>query len=46
MVDVKEKLPDAEYTLIYKQQLGLTPLAKQLMDEINAACTAFLTNAV
>lgn len=44
IVPVREKLPDAEYTLIYKQQLGLTPLAKQLMDQINVACTEFLSN--
>ncbi|QZN94337.1 LysR substrate-binding domain-containing protein [Symbiopectobacterium purcellii] len=46
IVPIKETLPDAEYTLIYKQQLGLTPLAKTLMDEINAACTAYLARGV
>ncbi|WP_244665169.1 hypothetical protein [Candidatus Symbiopectobacterium sp. 'North America'] len=46
IVPIKKNLPDAEYTLIYKQQLGLTPLAKALMDEINVACTAFLARGV
>ncbi|WP_025118923.1 MULTISPECIES: LysR substrate-binding domain-containing protein [unclassified Serratia (in: enterobacteria)] len=43
VVPVKEKLPEATYTLIYKQQQGLTPLAAQLMKKIGAASFDFLT---
>lgn len=44
VVPVKEKLPEATYTLIYKQQQGLTPLAAQLMKKIGAASFDFLTS--
>ncbi|WP_236849234.1 hypothetical protein [Chania multitudinisentens] len=42
MVPIKETLPAAEYILTYKQQQGLTPLARKLMDEINIAITELL----
>ncbi|WP_431225424.1 LysR substrate-binding domain-containing protein [Serratia sp. L9] len=41
-IPIKEKLPDASYIIIYKQLQNLTPSAKQLMDEINIACSEFL----
>lgn len=43
VIPIKEKLPDALYVLIHKQQHGLTPLAKQLMDEVKAACLKLLS---
>ncbi len=44
MVPIKEELPDALYILIYKQQQGLTPLAKRLMDEISTTCSDFFSD--
>ncbi|MFZ1873823.1 LysR substrate-binding domain-containing protein [Serratia sp. D1N4] len=41
-IPIKEKLPDALYIVIYRQQQGLTPLAKLLMEEVAAECAKFL----
>ncbi len=41
MIPINEKLPNAVYALIYKQQQGVTPLAKQFIDEIKIACSEF-----
>lgn len=41
-ISIKEKLPDALYILIYTQQQGLTPLAKQLIEEIKIECVNLL----
>lgn len=46
MIAIKEQLPDALYTLLYKQQQGLTPLARQLMERVNVACSDFLAAKV
>ncbi len=43
VIPIKEKLPDALYVLIHRQQHGLTPLAKKLMDEVKAACLKILS---
>ncbi|WP_145552944.1 LysR substrate-binding domain-containing protein [Yersinia bercovieri] len=36
-IPIKEKLPDGKYSLIYRQQQVLPPLAKHLIDEIRFA---------
>jgi DNA-binding transcriptional LysR family regulator len=43
-VPIKEKLPDALYILLYRQQQGLTPLARQLIDKVKQACFCLLTD--
>lgn len=43
VIPVKESIPSAEYILIYKQQVGLTPMAKVLMDRINKTCADFFS---
>jgi LysR family transcriptional regulator of abg operon len=37
-IPIQEKLPNALYILLYRQQQGLTPLAKQLIDRVSQAC--------
>lgn len=44
IIPIKEQLPKALYILLYKQQQGLTPLARQLMEEINLACLNILSS--
>ncbi|VXC60667.1 LysR family transcriptional regulator YbhD [Enterobacterales bacterium 8AC] len=41
---IKEKLPDALYILLYRQQQGLTPMARLLMNKVNKACFNFLAD--
>jgi LysR family transcriptional regulator of abg operon len=43
IIPIKEKLPEALYILIYKQQQGLTPIVKQFMNEINLACSTLFS---
>lgn len=43
-VPIKESLPDALYVLLYKQQEGLTPLAKQLLDQISTKFSDLLAH--
>lgn len=46
MIHIKEKLPKALYMLVYKQQQGVTPLAKELMDDIKIALSKmFISNS-
>ncbi|CNL15023.1 transcriptional regulator [Yersinia frederiksenii] len=37
IIPIKEKLPDGHYSLIYRRQQSLTPMAKKLMDDIRFA---------
>ncbi|AHG21043.1 LysR family transcriptional regulator [Chania multitudinisentens RB-25] len=37
-IPVKEKLPDGHYSLLYRQDSSLTPLAKHLINEIRIEC--------
>ncbi|MFZ1874106.1 MAG: LysR family transcriptional regulator, partial [Chania sp.] len=43
-IPIQEKLPDALYILLYRQQHGLTPLAKQLIDRVSQACFNLLSD--
>ena len=38
VIPVKETLPDGHYSLIYRQQAALTPLAHYLIDELRKEC--------
>lgn len=42
IIPVKEKLPDGHYSLIYRQQQTLTPVAKRLIDDIRLAYLDFM----
>lgn len=44
IIPIKEKLPDGTYSLIYRQQQTLTPLAKHLMDEMRFAYMQLINN--
>ncbi|ATM95032.1 transcriptional regulator [Yersinia frederiksenii] len=37
VIPVKEKMPDGHYSLIYRRQQSLTPMAKRFMDDIRFA---------
>ncbi|MHA7848231.1 LysR substrate-binding domain-containing protein [Serratia sp. D1N4] len=43
-IPIQEKLPDALYILLYRQQQGLTPLARQLIDRVSQACFNLLSD--
>ncbi|WP_337262526.1 MULTISPECIES: LysR substrate-binding domain-containing protein [unclassified Serratia (in: enterobacteria)] len=37
-IPVKEKFPDGQYSLLYRQDASLTPLAKHLINELRIEC--------
>jgi LysR family tdc operon transcriptional activator/LysR family transcriptional regulator of abg operon len=46
IIPIKEELPDGHYSLVYRKQGSLTPLAKLLIDEIRLECNKQVTNRV
>uniref|UniRef100_A0A182SU27 LysR substrate-binding domain-containing protein n=1 Tax=Anopheles maculatus TaxID=74869 RepID=A0A182SU27_9DIPT len=38
-IPVKEKFPDGQYSLLYRQDASLTPLAKHLINELRIECS-------
>ncbi|CNJ35126.1 transcriptional regulator [Yersinia rohdei] len=46
IIPIKEKLPDGYYSLIYRRQQPLTPIAKRLMDDIRLAYTELMSRQI
>ncbi|MFW5389461.1 MULTISPECIES: LysR substrate-binding domain-containing protein [unclassified Yersinia (in: enterobacteria)] len=46
IIPIKEKLPDGHYSLIYRQQQTLTPLAKHLIDDLRFAYLGFMDQQI